>query len=151
MRSTSMAPLVGRALIAVLLASAGLGGPAVAVARAQAATTASMPFVTPHLALMPDAHLGMGATVGSVIPTDVDIVLTVEPGFELEGKNRLARIGFDRVIGYLEQPYKVMFQHRDDVEVASRLTAKLAFPMARLSSAASVSMACPPLSSGSAG
>ena len=46
------------------------------------------------------------------------------PGFELEGKNRLARIGFDRVIGYLEQPYKVMFQHRDDVQVASRLTAK---------------------------
>jgi rhodanese-related sulfurtransferase len=61
---------------------------------------------------------------GSVIPSDVDIVLTVEPGFELEGKNRLARIGFDRVIGYLEQPYKVMFQHRDDVQVASRLTAK---------------------------
>src|SRR3954468_23446500 len=28
-----------------------------------------MPFVFPHLALMPDAHLGLGATVGSVIPT----------------------------------------------------------------------------------
>ncbi len=28
-----------------------------------------MPFVQPHLALMPDAHLGKGATVGSVIPT----------------------------------------------------------------------------------
>lgn len=28
-----------------------------------------MPFVFPHLALMPDAHLGKGATVGSVIPT----------------------------------------------------------------------------------
>jgi tRNA-splicing ligase RtcB len=38
--------------------------------RAQAARTASMPFVVPHLALMPDAHLGKGATVGSVIPTD---------------------------------------------------------------------------------
>ncbi len=61
---------------------------------------------------------------GSVIPSDVDIVLVMEPGMELEGKNRLARIGFDRVIGYLEEPYKVMFQHRDDVEVASRLTAK---------------------------
>jgi glyoxylase-like metal-dependent hydrolase (beta-lactamase superfamily II)/rhodanese-related sulfurtransferase len=61
---------------------------------------------------------------GSVIPSDVDIVLVTEPGQELEGKNRLARIGFDRVIGYVEQPYKVMFQHRDDVQVASRLTAK---------------------------
>jgi len=28
-----------------------------------------MPFIHPHLALMPDAHLGLGATVGSVIPT----------------------------------------------------------------------------------
>src|SRR3954469_21982630 len=28
-----------------------------------------MPFIHPHLALMPDAHLGKGATVGSVIPT----------------------------------------------------------------------------------
>ncbi len=37
--------------------------------RKQAERTASMPFVEPHLALMPDAHLGKGATVGSVIPT----------------------------------------------------------------------------------
>ncbi|WP_311258955.1 RtcB family protein [Microbacterium sp. WCS2018Hpa-9] len=35
----------------------------------QAYTTARMPFIHPHLALMPDAHLGKGATVGSVIPT----------------------------------------------------------------------------------
>jgi len=37
--------------------------------REQAERTASMPFIWPHLALMPDAHLGLGATVGSVIPT----------------------------------------------------------------------------------
>ena len=61
---------------------------------------------------------------GSVLPADVDIVLFTEPGQELEGKNRLARIGFDRVIGYLDTPYEVMFSHRDDVQVASRLTAK---------------------------
>lgn len=35
----------------------------------QAETTATLPFIYPHLALMPDAHLGKGATVGSVIPT----------------------------------------------------------------------------------
>ena len=40
----------------------------------QAHRTASMPFVRPHLALMPDAHLGKGATVGSVIPTDRAII-----------------------------------------------------------------------------
>ena len=37
--------------------------------RAQAEQTARLPFIFPHVALMPDAHLGMGATVGSVIPT----------------------------------------------------------------------------------
>lgn len=42
--------------------------------RDQAVMTASMPFITPHLALMPDAHLGLGATVGSVIPTDRAII-----------------------------------------------------------------------------
>jgi tRNA-splicing ligase RtcB len=35
----------------------------------QARTSSHMPFIYPHLALMPDAHLGLGATVGSVIPT----------------------------------------------------------------------------------
>ncbi|MCI4673895.1 MBL fold metallo-hydrolase [Candidatus Mycolicibacterium alkanivorans] len=59
---------------------------------------------------------------GSVVKPDVDIILMTEPGLELEGKNRLARIGFDRVVGYLAEPYQVMFTHRDDVEVASRLT-----------------------------
>ncbi len=37
--------------------------------RKQAERTAQLPFIYPHLALMPDAHLGKGATVGSVIPT----------------------------------------------------------------------------------
>ena len=35
----------------------------------QARVTSTMPFIYPQLALMPDAHLGKGATVGSVIPT----------------------------------------------------------------------------------
>jgi tRNA-splicing ligase RtcB len=35
----------------------------------QARVASSMPFIYPHLALMPDCHLGLGATVGSVIPT----------------------------------------------------------------------------------
>src|SRR5690349_8431985 len=37
--------------------------------REQAEALSQMPFIHPHLALMPDAHLGKGATVGSVIPT----------------------------------------------------------------------------------
>jgi tRNA-splicing ligase RtcB (3'-phosphate/5'-hydroxy nucleic acid ligase) len=38
-------------------------------ARAQAIRAAAMPFVERPLALMPDAHYGIGATVGSVIAT----------------------------------------------------------------------------------
>ena len=61
---------------------------------------------------------------GSIVPSDVDIVLMTDPGDELEGKNRLGRIGFDRVIGYLADPFQVMVDHADNVQVGSRLTAK---------------------------
>jgi tRNA-splicing ligase RtcB len=40
----------------------------------QAAKTARLPFVKGHVALMPDAHVGIGATVGSVIATQGAIV-----------------------------------------------------------------------------
>ena len=72
-------------------------------------------------------NVGLGGRyaefAGSVIPPDADIVLVTEPGSELEGKNRLARIGFDRVVGFLERPDEVMFRHPEDVQQASRLTA----------------------------
>ena len=60
---------------------------------------------------------------GSVLPTDADIVLFTEPGQELEAKTRLARIGFDRVVGHLDRPFETMLDHPEAVEVASRLTA----------------------------
>ena len=60
---------------------------------------------------------------GSVVPSDADIVLVVDDGFELEAKNRLARIGFDRVLGYLDQPLAVMAANPAKVQQASRLTA----------------------------
>jgi tRNA-splicing ligase RtcB len=40
----------------------------------QARTSSLLPFVWPHVALMPDAHYGMGATIGSVIPTQGAII-----------------------------------------------------------------------------
>jgi hydroxyacylglutathione hydrolase len=60
---------------------------------------------------------------GSVVPGDVDIVLLVDEGRELEARNRLARIGFDRVVGYLESPHQVMIDNPEKVQQASRLTA----------------------------
>ncbi|HIG25841.1 MAG TPA: MBL fold metallo-hydrolase, partial [Acidimicrobiia bacterium] len=61
---------------------------------------------------------------GSIVPVDVDIVVVVEPGAELEAKNRLARIGFDRVLGHVEAPYAVMEANPGGAAVASRLTAE---------------------------
>ncbi len=45
------------------------GVPVEAEARAQLMRAAQMPFVFKHVAAMPDVHVGIGATVGSVIPT----------------------------------------------------------------------------------
>ncbi|MEZ5340688.1 MAG: MBL fold metallo-hydrolase [Acidimicrobiales bacterium] len=60
---------------------------------------------------------------GSIVASDVDIVLFVDEGFELEAKNRLARIGFDRVVGVIGSPLAVLIANQDDVRKASRLTA----------------------------
>ena len=43
-------------------------------AKAQLARAAQMPFVFKHVAVMPDVHIGIGATVGSVIPTKGAII-----------------------------------------------------------------------------
>jgi tRNA-splicing ligase RtcB (3'-phosphate/5'-hydroxy nucleic acid ligase) len=43
-------------------------------ARRQVENVASMPFVHQHVAVMPDVHWGMGATVGSVIATQGAII-----------------------------------------------------------------------------
>lgn len=40
----------------------------------QARRTARLPIIPLHVSLMPDAHLGMGATVGSVIATDGAVI-----------------------------------------------------------------------------
>jgi tRNA-splicing ligase RtcB len=45
------------------------GVPVEAEARQQLANAARLPIVFKHIAAMPDVHLGIGATIGSVIPT----------------------------------------------------------------------------------
>ena len=68
--------------------------------REQAVRTSEMPFVRPHLALMPDAHLGKGATVGSVIPT-VRAVMPAAVGVDIgcgmiAVRTQLTGAGLDR-------------------------------------------------------
>lgn len=51
-------------------------------ARDQAIATSRLPFIHPHIALMPDAHWGMGSTVGSVIPT-LGVVIPAAVGVDI--------------------------------------------------------------------
>ena len=50
------------------------GVPLEDAARKQLVNVASLPFIHHHIAAMPDVHWGMGATVGSVIPTKGAII-----------------------------------------------------------------------------
>jgi hydroxyacylglutathione hydrolase len=61
---------------------------------------------------------------GSVARPDDELVLVCEPGAEMEARTRLARIGFDKVLGHLADPYGAMAAHPDQVGRASRLTAE---------------------------
>lgn len=51
-------------------------------AQAQVRNIASMPFIHKHIAIMPDVHLGKGATIGSVIPT-IGAVIPAAVGVDL--------------------------------------------------------------------
>src|SRR5882762_4721804 len=50
------------------------GVPVEEEARQQIRNIASLPILGGHIAIMPDVHLGKGATVGSVIPTKGAII-----------------------------------------------------------------------------
>lgn len=52
-------------------------------AKEQVRNMARMPFIHQHIAIMPDAHPGKGATIGSVIPT-VGAVIPAAVGVDLE-------------------------------------------------------------------
>jgi hydroxyacylglutathione hydrolase len=60
--------------------------------------------------------------VGSVVHPDEQVVLLAEPGTEVEAKVRLARIGYDRVVGHVANVYTVFQEHPELVRAASRLT-----------------------------
>lgn len=59
---------------------------------------------------------------GEVVAANTPIVLVAEPGGEAEARVRLARIGFDTVVGYLADAVKVFLDHPEVVEQSSRLT-----------------------------
>jgi hydroxyacylglutathione hydrolase len=60
--------------------------------------------------------------VGEVMDPGTAIVLIGEPGTDAEAKMRLARIGFDNVLGALNDPVRVFFENPTVVEQQSRLS-----------------------------
>jgi hydroxyacylglutathione hydrolase len=59
---------------------------------------------------------------GDVLDAAKDIVLVGDPDAALEGRVRLGRIGFDRIIGQLRDPGRIFSSRADLVEASSRLT-----------------------------
>ena len=59
---------------------------------------------------------------GDVLEPDRDIVLVGDPSAAVESKVRLARVGYDRVVGQLEDPSAVVSSRPDVIETSSRLT-----------------------------
>ena len=60
---------------------------------------------------------------GTMIDSDRDIVVVAAPGDETAAKIRLARIGFDRVVGALEEPEAAFAAAPEHTARGSRLTA----------------------------
>jgi glyoxylase-like metal-dependent hydrolase (beta-lactamase superfamily II)/rhodanese-related sulfurtransferase len=61
---------------------------------------------------------------GEVMAPQTPIVLVTPPGHEAEAKVRLARIGFDRVLGALENPVDAFVAHPELIVPLSRLSAE---------------------------
>jgi tRNA-splicing ligase RtcB len=86
--------------------------------REQALRTASMPFIWPHLALMPDAHQGKGATVGSVIPT-LGAIMPAAVGVDIGCGMIAVRTG----LVHDDLPGKALARLREAIEKAVPLSA----------------------------
>ena len=61
---------------------------------------------------------------GDVIRPQQPVVLVTDPGRATEAKVRLARIGFDRVVGQLPDIERQLLEHPEEAERARRLTAE---------------------------
>jgi rhodanese-related sulfurtransferase len=64
----------------------------------------------------------LAAWSGGVLAPERDVVLPGDPAVALEAKIRLARVGYDRVIGQLNDPAAVFASRPELIETSSRLT-----------------------------
>jgi tRNA-splicing ligase RtcB (3'-phosphate/5'-hydroxy nucleic acid ligase) len=99
-----------------------------ASALAQLKNLAELPIIHGHVAVMPDVHAGIGATVGSVIPTR-GAVIPAAVGVDIGCGMNAVRLGLDasrlpdnlrRVRAAIEKAIPVGFDmHREDVALRS--------------------------------
>ncbi len=89
-------------------------------------TREDMAFAAGHL--RGSVNVGLGGRfaeyAGEVMAPETPIVLVTPPGDEVEAQIRLARIGFDRVLGALEHPIDTFVNHPELIEPLSRLSAE---------------------------
>ena len=87
-------------------------------------TREPMDFATGHL--VGSINVGLSGRfaeyTGEVVTSDTPLVLLCPEGTEAEARVRLARIGFDKVLGALRTPEKLFMDRPDLVGKASRLT-----------------------------
>lgn len=80
-------------------------------------------FATGHIT--GSVNIGIGGRyaefAGGVLNPQANIVLVAADGHELEAKNRLARIGFDNVVGAIESPMHAMTDNPDTTAQAKRV------------------------------
>lgn len=80
-------------------------------------------FVSGHL--IGSVNIGLAGRyaefAGGVLQPGAPIVLVTDPGDELTAKNRLARIGYDNVIGHLANIQQAVAGRPDDVTVGRRI------------------------------
>lgn len=104
-------------------------------ARAQLVNISRLPIVHHHVAAMPDVHLGIGATVGSVIPTKRAIIpaaVGVDIGCGMMAArlslaaNELDEQSLKKTFGQISRDVPVGFdQHRDARDAAKRFRKSL--------------------------
>jgi len=85
-------------------------------AKAQLRNIAKLPIVWPHVAVMPDVHYGIGATVGSVVPTRGAIIpaaVGVDLGCVDADTEYLSPTGWRRIADYDGGP---VMQYAPDAE-----------------------------------
>ena len=86
-------------------------------AKAQLQRVAELPFVWPHVAVMPDVHVGIGATIGSVVPT-TDAIIP-------------AAVGVDLGCGMIAVKTSLRAEHLPDSLLAVRTAIEAAVPHGR--------------------